>query len=525
MTAASSGPPNSEMSAPAANNRSPPVTTTAPGGSALSSPAACSISASSAWDERVDLSVGEGEQCDAVVAAFQCEQFVAGHVGSLADRFPSTRFSTKHVFVSVAKSVRMCYTPHMATGRCDSPIDAVDLDGEFNVVAGHLNAQHARLVDLTVQLLADPGPWISEGIHTPELFLAWRVGLSPQRARQVVAIARRSTELPACVEAFRNGELAIDQMAAIARRAPWWTDSEVCELGKLTSVSQLTRALGKYPFPEIPNPDAPAADDPGIDESTADNSTHDTPDGTPTPTGAAAPADRSWFGVGDDGRFRLQIETDELTGMTIEAALREARDALFQGGQHDVDWVDAFREISERSLDSVGDAARRDRYRIHVNLRTDGAATDSLGHTLPDAIRQYITCDGLLSPRFIDGSIPISVGRTQRMIPQRTRLVVLQHDQGCRIPGCTADDHLEIHHIVHWEDGGPTDTWNLVALCRASPPPAPSGRTRDHRQRRHARRPVDHQPARPSGRRQRRQTRAPWGTTAVPDGDLPSPSR
>ena len=20
-------------------------------------------------------------------------------------------------------------------------------------------------------------------------------------------------------------------------------------------------------------------------------------------------------------------------------------------------------------------------------------------------------------------------------------------------------------HIIHWEDGGPTDTWNLVALC------------------------------------------------------------
>jgi hypothetical protein len=25
---------------------------------------------------------------------------------------------------------------------------------------------------------------------------------------------------------------------------------------------------------------------------------------------------------------------------------------------------------------------------------------------------------------------------------------------------------LEIHHIVHWEDGGLTETWNLIALCR-----------------------------------------------------------
>ena len=35
-TRASSGPPNSLMSAPAANSRSPPVTTTAPGGSSVS---------------------------------------------------------------------------------------------------------------------------------------------------------------------------------------------------------------------------------------------------------------------------------------------------------------------------------------------------------------------------------------------------------------------------------------------------------------------------------------------------------
>jgi hypothetical protein len=24
---------------------------------------------------------------------------------------------------------------------------------------------------------------------------------------------------------------------------------------------------------------------------------------------------------------------------------------------------------------------------------------------------------------------------------------------------------LEVHHIIHWEDGGPTDVWNLVCLC------------------------------------------------------------
>jgi len=33
------------------------------------------------------------------------------------------------------------------------------------------------------------------------------------------------------------------------------------------------------------------------------------------------------------------------------------------------------------------------------------------------------------------------------------------------VPGCTARHFLEIHHIVHWLDGGRTDTDNLLMLC------------------------------------------------------------
>lgn len=151
--------------------------------------------------------------------------------------------------------------------------------------------------------------------------------------------------------------------------------------------------------------------------------------------------------------------------MVIEAALNEARDALFQRGQTDVTDVDAMLEVAHRSLDTVDSPARRDRFRTHIHIDTSGAATDARGWTLPDAIRKYITCDGLLSPVFLDGSIPISVGRTQRMIPQRTRLLVLLRDQSCRVPGCNETHHLEVHHIIHWEDGGPTDTRNLIAVC------------------------------------------------------------
>ncbi|WP_162262055.1 HNH endonuclease signature motif containing protein, partial [Terrabacter sp. Soil810] len=44
-------------------------------------------------------------------------------------------------------------------------------------------------------------------------------------------------------------------------------------------------------------------------------------------------------------------------------------------------------------------------------------------------------------------------------------ILVLDRDRGCRFPGCGSTRNLEIHHLQHWRDGGPTDTTNLLGLC------------------------------------------------------------
>ena len=60
----------------------------------------------------------------------------------------------------------------------------------------------------------------------------------------------------------------------------------------------------------------------------------------------------------------------------------------------------------------------------------------------------------------------MNVGRASRTVPDRTRTVIEERDRGCRVPGCDRDRWLHIHHVVHWEDGGVSDTHNLLALCR-----------------------------------------------------------
>ena len=51
--------------------------------------------------------------------------------------------------------------------------DALDFDAALDEVAGHLNAQHARLVDLTITLLADESLWVGKGLFS----LKWGAGL------------------------------------------------------------------------------------------------------------------------------------------------------------------------------------------------------------------------------------------------------------------------------------------------------------------------------------------------------------
>ncbi len=341
-----------------------------------------------------------------------------------------------------------------------------EIDDELAEITGHLNAQHGRLVDVAIRILADE-VWAIDGIHSPSQYLAWKTGLSPARAREIVAIAERATELPACVDALRYGELAVDQVAAITKRAPEYIDTEILELGRMLTVTQLRRLLGRYPFPEPPA-DVTTGE---TDEVSAEPRPDDTDieadfeRTTPQPHAGTDDDDRFWCGVGDDGRWRLRVESDQLTGMMFERALAEARDALFNAGHVDVTMVDALREIGQRSLDNVTSPERRDRFRTYVHIDREGAATDARGCRLPDCISRHITCDGLFTPTlFVDG-VPMSVGRTQRAIPERTRRFVVWRDQGCRVPGCGATHHLEVHHIVHWEDGGSTDTWNLIALC------------------------------------------------------------
>jgi hypothetical protein len=176
--------------------------------------------------------------------------------------------------------------------------------------------------------------------------------------------------------------------------------------------------------------------------------------------------DRCWFGFDQYSRFGFHADLSADQGLIIDAAINETRDALFRAGHTNVTWADAFTEIATRSLAAIP-SVRRERFKTYLHYNTDTGATETTaGVHLPDTIRDYLLCDGQIQPVWEHDNIAFGVGRTQRIVPDRTRRIVEHRDQGCVIPDCQAH-HVEIHHIVPWTtSNGPTETWNLASICQ-----------------------------------------------------------
>ncbi len=73
-----------------------------------------------------------------------------------------------------------------------------------------------------------------------------------------------------------------------------------------------------------------------------------------------------------------------------------------------------------------------------------------------------LTADSLAAPQ------PLAVGRALRVATAAQRRALTIRDGGCVLPGCDIPaSQCQVHHLVPWTEGGPTDLPNLVTLCWA----------------------------------------------------------
>lgn len=336
-----------------------------------------------------------------------------------------------------------------------------EIEAELADIAGQINALYGRATRLGAE--AEARKMMGDGVRSLSHFFEWQLGMSKGNARQLARIAKRRDELPRTIGKLDDGLLSLDQVGPIAARLPAdeGADETFAEIAPAMTAAQIRKAVRST----VPPDESPKADD--DHGSGADDGERD--------------VRHISFGYDDYGTWGAQVRANPASGAYVEASLRAHYDALWAEYKEAIKelgdgqekppaptWFDAFERMVDRSLEREATDrphSQRTKVMLHVRAGQDLAQLH-LGPALSAAERALLTCDANIMTVLEDEfGVPVSVGRDHRIVPDKTRAIVEQRDGGCAIPWCGATKYLVVHHIIYWENDGPTDTWNLICLC------------------------------------------------------------
>jgi hypothetical protein len=178
------------------------------------------------------------------------------------------------------------------------------------------------------------------------------------------------------------------------------------------------------------------------------------------------------------GRFELDAVGGEKVQAVLESMLqanRPAGDTRTRGQR----LGDAFVQWADNSL-AAGDLPILRTVKPHVMVRIDlaalidpatgpAAASTGFGAQISAARARMLACDGSIA-RIVMGPEGrlLDYGRDQRVAPPHLRRAVEYRDERCVFTGCDAPSWwCDVHHLIHWIDGGETDLDNSALLCES----------------------------------------------------------
>ena len=324
---------------------------------------------------------------------------------------------------------------------------------ELELIDGWLQVEKAR----RLAVFANKQGHHLEGHSSVTAFLKHRCRMAAGRAQQLVGLAHRLPGLPFVDKAVTGGDISLDQ-ARVMVNLPDHLSEDLArdEVTLVNAVAPLsvadTRRVVEYW--------RAAVEGPGYETTAAELEARrylhasKTFEGMVKIDGLLAPA------AGDLFLTALRAATPPPGPEELRRPAQRRADAL--------------ADLCRSFLDS-GEASGTEK--PHVVVMTDvdalcghggGIHETADGQVLtPEQIRQY-ACDCVISRVvFGPGGEPVDIGRASRVVPASMRRAVIARDRHCQGPGCDRPARwAEIHHIVHWADGGSTAIANLKLLCR-----------------------------------------------------------
>ncbi len=305
-----------------------------------------------------------------------------------------------------------------------------------------------------------------DGLKSMRSWLPGHLPLSVRAAHRLVVNGRALEQLPAVAAAFAAGAVTAEQVAVIAPVAA--VDVQAEAVGQGVDLAEIDRTLAEVAATR------PHADLVKVVAHFLDRLNPDGPEPDPTE------GRRLSIARHPDGSRTFRGELDAVGGEKFEAWLesyvqadRPAGDTRSRAQQ----LADALVQGVDVAL-AAGSAPILRTVKPHVIVRVDlddlvdpatgpGAGQTWFGAQISAARARWLACDGAVS-RVVFGPDGHSMdyGRTHRVVPHQLRTAVELRDHHCVFAGCAAPSFwCDVHHLLHWIDGGETNLENSALLC------------------------------------------------------------
>jgi hypothetical protein len=314
-------------------------------------------------------------------------------------------------------------------------------NAELRVMATELGRDIAQKTGALLRVVGElnrRGDFREEGATSMAAWLIERLGTAEGTARNWVEVAERLWDLPKLTEGLESGDLTFDKVRAAVAFAKPENDAVVAEQAVERSVVQLL-GLAR---------DARGAPD---DTAETDHSAR-------------------YLRFNDTRRtVTAQLPADQYAQVR-EAISAKAKEAPSDGETRwDQRLCDALVRLCRPSAavrKTVGQAL----IVVHADLSMlrGGRGTAELERLglLSRAAARRLACDADVTLAIDDAfGHTMAEGRTRRFPSDAQRREVWRRDRHCRFPGCSNSVFTNVHHLMHWTDGGLTDLDNLVLLC------------------------------------------------------------
>jgi hypothetical protein len=337
------------------------------------------------------------------------------------------------------------------------PID--ELAAEICTLAGHINAANHRFLILVAEFDRRNG-WSDSATQSCAHWLNWQCGIALGAAREKVRVARALEALPKVSAAMASGKLSYSKAREITRVGDANNEDyllSIAEHGTAAHVERLVRAYRRCQEAEE------LSREQRQQQSRRVSFRHD-----------------------DDGSLVLTCHLPAEIGAMVMKALDVAIEGLPVYQDVPAGTSKEIVPYSQRRADALGRVAESflahdvlespgaDRQQIVVHVAaetlrdgTAGCCEIEHGPSIAAETARRFSCDASLVTLVEDqDGEPLNVGRKTRTISAPLRRLLQARDKGCRFPGCSNARYVDMHHILHWANGGETRPSNLVSLCR-----------------------------------------------------------